>query len=66
VKLRGMGATDLNEELLKLRKEQFRAASVSLDRSGVKPDQFRQGCAENIARLWKTIAARGADQERRE
>ena len=54
VKLRGMGATDLNDELLKLRKEQFALRLQRATGQAVKPDQFGK-VRKNIARL-KTIA----------
>ena len=54
VKLRGMGAADLNDELLKLRKEQFALRLQRATGQAVKPDQFGK-VRKNIARL-KTIA----------
>ena len=54
VKLRGMGATDLNDELLKLRKEQFALRLQRATGQAVKPDQFGK-VRKSIARL-KTIA----------
>ena len=54
VKLRAMGAEDLNDELLKLRKEQFALRLQRATGQAVKPDQFGK-VRKNIARL-KTIA----------
>ena len=57
VKLRAMGAEDLNDELLKLRKEQFALRLQRATGQAVKPDQFGK-VRKNIARL-KTIAREG-------
>ena len=54
VKLRGMGTEDLNDELLKLRKEQFALRLQRATGQAVKPDQFGK-VRKSIARL-KTIA----------
>jgi large subunit ribosomal protein L29 len=54
VKLRGMDAGALNDELLKLRKEQFALRLQRATGGAVKPDQFGK-VRKNIARL-KTIA----------
>jgi large subunit ribosomal protein L29 len=53
-KLRSMDAGALNEELLKLRKEQFALRLQRATGQAVKPDQFGK-VRKNIARL-KTIA----------
>jgi large subunit ribosomal protein L29 len=52
--LRGKKAEELNEELLKLRKEQFALRLQRATGQAVKPDQFGK-VRRNIARL-KTIA----------
>jgi large subunit ribosomal protein L29 len=54
VKLRAASPTDLNDELLKLRKEQFALRLQRATGQAVKPDQFGK-VRKNIARL-KTIA----------
>jgi len=54
VKLRAKNATELNDELLKLRKEQFALRLQRATGQAVKPDQFGK-VRKNIARL-KTIA----------
>jgi large subunit ribosomal protein L29 len=54
VKLRGKNAEELNDELLKLRKEQFALRLQRATGQAVKPDQFGK-VRKNIARL-KTIA----------
>jgi large subunit ribosomal protein L29 len=54
VKLRAKSAAELNEELLKLRKEQFALRLQRATGQAVKPDQFGK-VRKNIARL-KTIA----------
>jgi len=53
-KLRAKNATELNDELLKLRKEQFALRLQRATGQAVKPDQFGK-VRKNIARL-KTIA----------
>jgi large subunit ribosomal protein L29 len=53
-KLRAKSATELNDELLKLRKEQFALRLQRATGQAVKPDQFGK-VRKNIARL-KTIA----------
>jgi large subunit ribosomal protein L29 len=53
-KLRGKNASELNDELLKLRKEQFALRLQRATGQAVKPDQFGK-VRKNIARL-KTIA----------
>ena len=53
-KLRDKSAADLNDELLKLRKEQFALRLQRATGQAVKPDQFGK-VRKNIARL-KTIA----------
>jgi large subunit ribosomal protein L29 len=53
-KLRGKSAEDLNDELMKLRKEQFALRLQRATGQAVKPDQFGK-VRKNIARL-KTIA----------
>jgi large subunit ribosomal protein L29 len=53
-KLRAMSSTDLNDELLKLRKEQFALRLQRATGQAVKPDQFGK-VRKSIARL-KTIA----------
>jgi large subunit ribosomal protein L29 len=53
-KLRAKSAAELNEELLKLRKEQFALRLQRATGQAVKPDQFGK-VRKNIARL-KTIA----------
>jgi large subunit ribosomal protein L29 len=53
-KLRARSASELNEELLKLRKEQFALRLQRATGQAVKPDQFGK-VRKNIARL-KTIA----------
>jgi large subunit ribosomal protein L29 len=53
-KLRGMNAAALNDELMKLRKEQFALRLQRATGQAVKPDQFGK-VRKNIARL-KTIA----------
>ena len=54
VALRAKNATELNDELLKLRKEQFALRLQRATGQAVKPDQFGK-VRKNIARL-KTIA----------
>jgi large subunit ribosomal protein L29 len=54
VKLRTKNAEELNDELLKLRKEQFALRLQRATGQAVKPDQFGK-VRKNIARL-KTIA----------
>ena len=54
VKWRAASGTDLNDELLKLRKEQFALRLQRATGQAVKPDQFGK-VRKNIARL-KTIA----------
>ena len=54
VALRAKNAGELNEELLKLRKEQFALRLQRATGQAVKPDQFGK-VRKNIARL-KTIA----------
>jgi large subunit ribosomal protein L29 len=54
VKLRAKNATELHDELLKLRKEQFALRLQRATGQAVKPDQFGK-VRKNIARL-KTIA----------
>ena len=54
VKLRAKSAADLNDELLKLRKEQFALRLQRATGQAVKPDQFGK-VRKSIARL-KTIA----------
>jgi large subunit ribosomal protein L29 len=54
VKLRAQSAAELNDELLKLRKEQFALRLQRATGQAVKPDQFGK-VRKNIARL-KTIA----------
>jgi large subunit ribosomal protein L29 len=53
-KLRGKSADELNDELLKLRKEQFALRLQRATGQQIKPDQFGK-VRKNIARL-KTIA----------
>ena len=53
-KLRAKSAEELNDELLKLRKEQFALRLQRATGQAVKPDQFGK-VRKNIARL-KTIA----------
>jgi large subunit ribosomal protein L29 len=53
-KLRAKNAAELNDELLKLRKEQFALRLQRATGQAVKPDQFGK-VRKNIARL-KTIA----------
>ena len=54
VKLRAKNAAELNDELLKLRKEQFALRLQRATGQAVKPDQFGK-VRKSIARL-KTIA----------
>ena len=54
VALRAKNASELNDELLKLRKEQFALRLQRATGQAVKPDQFGK-VRKNIARL-KTIA----------
>ena len=54
VKLRAKSAPELNDELLKLRKEQFALRLQRATGQAVKPDQFGK-VRKSIARL-KTIA----------
>jgi large subunit ribosomal protein L29 len=54
VKLRAKSAVELNDELLKMRKEQFALRLQRATGQAVKPDQFGK-VRKNIARL-KTIA----------
>jgi large subunit ribosomal protein L29 len=51
--LRGKSATELNDELLKLRKEQFALRMQRATGQSPKPDQFTK-VRRNIARL-KTV-----------
>jgi large subunit ribosomal protein L29 len=51
--LRGKSASELSEELLKLRKEQFALRMQRATGQAVKPDQFSK-VRRNIARL-KTV-----------
>ena len=53
-KLRAKSAEELNDELLKLRKEQFALRLQRATGQSIKPDQFGK-VRKNIARL-KTIA----------
>ena len=54
-KLRGMSATDLQKELLDLRREQFNLRMARATGQAAKPDQFSKN-RRKIARL-KTVAA---------
>jgi large subunit ribosomal protein L29 len=54
VKLRAKSVVELNDELLKMRKEQFALRLQRATGQAVKPDQFGK-VRKNIARL-KTIA----------
>jgi large subunit ribosomal protein L29 len=62
--LRGKTAEQLNEELLKLRKEQFALRMQRATGQALKPDQFGK-VRKNIARV-KTVlrAARTMEQKR--
>ena len=51
--LRGKSATDLREDLLKLRREQFNLRMARASGQGAKPDQFSK-VRRNIARV-KTV-----------
>jgi large subunit ribosomal protein L29 len=53
--LRGKEAKELNEELLKLRREQFNLRMARATGSAAKPDQFLK-VRRNIARV-KTVLA---------
>jgi large subunit ribosomal protein L29 len=56
--LRAKSATELNEELLKLRREQFNLRMARATGQAAKPDQFAK-VRKNIARL-KTAQAASA------
>ena len=55
--LRAKSATELNEELLKLRREQFNLRMARATGQAAKPDQFSK-VRRNIARV-KTVLAQG-------
>jgi large subunit ribosomal protein L29 len=56
--LRAKSATDLSEELLKLRREQFNLRMARATGQAAKPDQFAK-VRKNIARV-KTVLAQAA------
>jgi large subunit ribosomal protein L29 len=56
-KMRAASPTDLNEELLKLRREQFALRMQRATGQALKPDQFNT-VRKNIARL-KTVLREG-------
>ena len=55
--LRAKSAAELNEELLKLRREQFNLRMARATGQAAKPDQFSK-VRRNIARV-KTVLAQG-------
>jgi large subunit ribosomal protein L29 len=57
--LRGKSATDLNEELLRLRREQFNLRTAQATGQPAKPDQFGK-VRKNIARVKTVLAALSA------
>jgi large subunit ribosomal protein L29 len=54
--LRGKAAKDLNDELLKLRREQFNLRTARATGQPAKPDQFAK-VRKNIARVKTVLAA---------
>jgi large subunit ribosomal protein L29 len=58
--LRTKSAAELNDELIKLRKEQFALRMQRATGQAIKPDQFGK-VRKNVARL-KTVLRQNADQ----
>ncbi|HUY83747.1 MAG TPA: 50S ribosomal protein L29 [Steroidobacteraceae bacterium] len=61
--LRGKSATDLGEELLRLRREQFNLRMARASGQGAKPDQFSK-VRRNIARVKTALGGLKAAGER--
>ena len=61
--LRAKAAGALNEELLKLRREQFNLRMARATGQAAKPDQFAK-VRKNIARV-KTVLAQSSDARRK-
>jgi large subunit ribosomal protein L29 len=61
--LRGKAAAALNEDLLKLRREQFNLRMARATGQAAKPDQFAK-VRKNIARV-KTVLAQSSDVRRK-
>ncbi len=61
--LRGKEAGALNEELLRLRREQFNLRMARATGQAAKPDQFAK-VRKNIARV-KTVLAQASDARRK-
>ena len=57
--LRAKSATDLREDLLKLRREQFNLRMARASGQGAKPDQFSK-VRKNIARVKTVLGERQA------
>ena len=61
--LRGKASSALNEDLLKLRREQFNLRMARATGQAAKPDQFAK-VRKNIARV-KTVLAQSSDARRK-
>ena len=61
--LRGKASNVLNEELLRLRREQFNLRMARATGQAAKPDQFAK-VRKNIARV-KTVLAQSSDARRK-
>jgi large subunit ribosomal protein L29 len=61
--LRGKASNALNEELLKLRREQFNLRMARATGQAAKPDQFAK-VRKNIARV-KTVLAQSSEARRK-
>jgi large subunit ribosomal protein L29 len=61
--LRGKAAGALNEDLLRLRREQFNLRMARATGQAAKPDQFAK-VRKNIARV-KTVLAQSSDARRK-
>jgi len=60
--LRGKSAAELNDELIRLRREQFALRMQRATGQAIKPDQFGK-VRRNIARL-KTVLRAGAGEKK--
>jgi large subunit ribosomal protein L29 len=60
--LRSKSATELNDELIKLRKEQFALRMQRATGQAIKPDQFSK-VRRNVARL-KTVLRESAGEKK--
>jgi large subunit ribosomal protein L29 len=60
--LRSKSATELNDELIKLRKEQFALRMQRATGQAIKPDQFGK-VRKNVARL-KTVLRESAGEKK--